>query len=67
MVCEGLGLSIVPSTSRAQMIEMGLQCRAISSPVTTHQLGIITRRKQVLSAAAQVMKELIQIKSSPSR
>ena len=38
MVNEGLGLSVVPSTSRAQMEEMGLQCRAISAPVITHQV-----------------------------
>jgi len=61
MVCEGLGLSVVPSTSRIQMQEMGLQCRAISSPVITHQLGVITRRHQELSAAAQAMKLLINL------
>lgn len=60
MVCEGLGLSVVPSTSRIQMQEMGLQCRAISSPVITHQLGVITRRQQELSAAAQAMRLLIK-------
>lgn len=60
MVGEGLGLSVVPSTSRAQMEEMGLQCRAISSPVITHQLGVITRRQQELSVAAQAMKGLIR-------
>jgi LysR family carnitine catabolism transcriptional activator len=60
MVREGLGLSVVPSTSQAQMEDMGLQCRAISSPVITHQLGLITRRQQELSAAAQAMKKLIQ-------
>jgi len=59
MVSEGLGLSVVPSTSRAQMEEMGLQCRAISAPIITHQLGVITRRQQELSVAAQAMKELI--------
>ncbi|MFK8080593.1 MAG: LysR substrate-binding domain-containing protein [Granulosicoccus sp.] len=59
MVCEGLGLSVVPSTSREQMREMGLQCRAITSPVITHQVGVITRRQQTLSAAAEAMKGLI--------
>lgn len=60
MVGEGLGLSVVPSTSRAQMEEMGLQCRAISSPIITHQLGVITRRQQELSVAAQAMEALIR-------
>ncbi|MFK7992637.1 MAG: LysR substrate-binding domain-containing protein [Granulosicoccus sp.] len=59
MVYEGLGLSVVPSTSRAQMLEMGLECRAISSPVITHKLGVISRRQQQLSVAAQAMKVLI--------
>lgn len=63
MVREGLGLSVVPSTSQPQMQEMGLHCRAISSPVITHQLGIVTRRQQELSASAQAMKELIQLNS----
>ena len=60
MVSEGLGLSVVPSTSQVQMEEMGLQCRAISSPVITHQLGVITRRQQELSVAAQAMEALIR-------
>ena len=64
MVMAGLGLSVVPSTSQAQMEEMGLQCRAISSPVIIHQLGVITRRQQSLSVAAQKMESLIQVASS---
>jgi LysR family carnitine catabolism transcriptional activator len=64
MVMAGLGLSVVPSTSQAQMEEMGLQCRAISSPVIIHQLGVITRRQQPLSVAAQKMESLIQVAST---
>ena len=60
MVNEGLGLSVVPSTSRAQMEEMGLQCRAISAPVIPHQVGIVTRPQQALSAAALAMRQLIR-------
>ncbi|MFT6957611.1 MAG: LysR family carnitine catabolism transcriptional activator [Halieaceae bacterium] len=63
MVSQGLGLSVVPSTSRGQMEEMGLQCRAISSPVITHLLGIITRRQQQLSVAAQAMEAQIRASS----
>ncbi|MFK7857787.1 MAG: LysR family transcriptional regulator [Granulosicoccus sp.] len=59
MVCEGLGLSVVPSTSQVQMQEMGLQCRAISSPVITHRVGVVTRRQQTLSAVAQAIKTLV--------
>ena len=60
MVYEGLGLSVVPNTSRAQMEQMGLHFRDICSPKINHQVGIITRRKQALSAAAQAMKEFVQ-------
>lgn len=60
MVKEGLGLSVVPSTSQAQMQGMGLICRDISAPVITHQVGIVTRRQTTLSSAAQAMKELIK-------
>jgi len=59
MVVEGLGLSVVPSTSRAQMEAMGLECRAVSYPVITHQVGIVTRRHQTLSTAAHAMQALI--------
>ena len=67
MVSEGLGLSVVPSTSRGQMEQMGLYCRAISSPVITHQLGVITRRQQELSVAAQAMEKLIRAGSALPR
>lgn len=60
MVREGLGLSVVPSTTRIQMEEMGLHCRAIFSPVITHQLGVITRKQQELSKAASAMQSLVQ-------
>ena len=63
MVSEGLGLSVVPSTSRAQMEQMGLECRAVSYPVIKHQLGIITHRQQELSVAAQAMEALIRANS----
>ena len=63
MVKEGLGLSVVPTTSSAQMEEMGLKCRAISSPIITHELGIVTRRQKTLSAAAQAIEVLIKTAS----
>ena len=58
MVKADLGVSVVPSTSRTQMKEMGLECRAVSSPTITYQLGLINRRKP-LSAAGQRMAALI--------
>lgn len=65
MVREGLGLSVVPSTTHIQMEEMGLHCRAIFSPVITHQLGVITRKQQELSKAAAAMQSLVQEASLP--
>ncbi len=59
MVNAGLGLSVVPSTSAAQMREMGLQCRPVFEPVITHEVGIVSHRKQALSVASQVMRQLI--------
>jgi len=60
MVCQGLGLSVVPSTSKAQMLEMGLHCRELHSPVIVHKVGIIKRRQYALSAAAQAIQALIK-------
>ena len=64
LVREGLGLSVVPSTSRKQMEEVGLQTREISSPIITHEAGIITRRQQELSATSQVMESLLRESST---
>ena len=60
MVGEGLGLSVVPSTSRLQMEEMGVESREVASPVVTYELGIVTRRQQALSVVGQTMVDLIQ-------
>lgn len=59
MVTAGLGISVVPALSRSQMEEMGAQCRPLSGPVITRELGVITRKRQPLSAAAQAMLEVI--------
>lgn len=60
MVNEGLGLSVVPRTSREQMQEMGLQCREITAPIITHNVGIIKRKHQSLSVAAQALETIIK-------
>lgn len=60
MVSAGLGVSVVPRTSRRQMLEMGLEYRPISAPVITHRVGMIVRRQQPLSAGAAAMAELIR-------
>jgi len=60
LVREGLGLSVVPNTSWAQMESIGLKCRPISSPTITHNVGIVTHRQNTLSAAGQKMELLIR-------
>lgn len=59
MVTAGLGVSVVPALSISQMEEMGAECRPLSGPVITRELGVITRKRQPLSAAAQAMLEVI--------
>jgi len=59
MVTAGLGVSVVPALSGEQMEEMGAQCRPITAPVITRQVGVITRRRYPLSVAAQAMVEAI--------
>ncbi|MGK0371457.1 MAG: LysR family carnitine catabolism transcriptional activator [Glaciecola sp.] len=60
MVTQGLGLSVVPSTSRAHMVEMGLHCRELCAPQIIHNVGVVTRRQGALSAAAQALLSLIR-------
>lgn len=60
MVTKGLGLSVVPSTSKAQMLEMGLHCRELSSPQIIHKVGVVTRRQGSLSVAAQALLDSIR-------
>ncbi|MBT3146086.1 LysR family transcriptional regulator [Neptunomonas phycophila] len=55
MVSKGLGISIMPSLCEAQMLELGAMCKPLSSPVISHDVGIITRRRYPLSTAAREM------------
>ena len=59
MVSTGLGVSVVPALSADQMREMGAVCRPLVGPVITRQVGVITRRRYPLSAAAQAMAGVI--------
>jgi LysR family transcriptional regulator, carnitine catabolism transcriptional activator len=59
MVTSGLGISIVPALSSGQMEEMGAICRAVTAPVITRSVGIITRRRYPLSVATQAMLTVI--------
>ncbi len=59
MVASGLGVSIVPALSAKQMIELGAQCMPISDITITETVGIITRKRHPLSAAAIAMRDVL--------
>lgn len=59
MVSQGMGISVVPALSAEQMKEMGAVCQPISAPVINRKVGVLTRSRFPLSAAAQVMLEVI--------
>jgi DNA-binding transcriptional LysR family regulator len=63
--CSQLHLS-QPALSLSQMEEMGAECRPLSGPVITRELGVITRKRQPLSAATQAMLEVIARWADPS-
>ena len=56
MVAAGLGLSVVPALCTGPMEEMGNACRRLSGPNIARAVGILTRRRQPLSAAAAAMR-----------
>ena len=59
MVTTGLGISVVPALSGDQMREMGAECRPVTAPLITRQVGVITRKRHSLSVAAQAMLQVI--------
>ncbi|WP_235898735.1 LysR family transcriptional regulator [Parahaliea maris] len=65
MVAAGLGVSVVPSLSAAQVEEMGAAIRTIGSPAITREVGVLTRRRAPLSVAAQAMLEVLGASADP--
>ncbi|KZX56776.1 LysR family transcriptional regulator [Halioglobus sp. HI00S01] len=59
MVTENLGVSVVPSLSESQMLEMGAEVRPVGAPAVTREVGVITRRRYPLSVAAQAMFDIL--------
>lgn len=59
MVATGLGVSVVPSLCFGQMTELGAVCRPLEAPVITRQVGVITRRRYPLSAAAKGLVDVL--------
>ena len=60
MVAQDLGVSIAPALCELQMQEVGAICRPLKDKGISQRVGIITRRRYPLSAAAQAMKEILQ-------
>jgi LysR family carnitine catabolism transcriptional activator len=59
MVANDLGVSIVPALCKQQMSEVGVVCRPLKGAVLSRHVGIITRRRYPLSAAAQAMETVL--------
>lgn len=59
MVANNLGISIIPSLCIGQMEEIGAVCRPLVEPVISKDVGIVTRSRFPLSAAAQAMIEML--------
>lgn len=59
MVACGLGVSAVPALCRAQMLEVGAQCVALSDPVIEKRVGILTKPGHELSVAAQAIADAL--------
>ena len=60
MVVNGLGISVMPSLTIQQMETQGLECRALTHPTVTRRVGILTRRRYPLSAAAKAMVQTLK-------
>lgn len=59
MVASGLGLSVVPTLYIEQMNALGALCKPLKSPVIQREVGVIVRRGNPQSAAAQAMVEAL--------
>jgi len=60
MVANGLGISVMPSLTIQQMESLGVECRPLTRPTVTRRVGILTRRRYPLSAAANAMVETLK-------
>lgn len=65
MVAAGLGISVLPELAFRQINNGGLDYRPLYAPKVTRPLGIITRRRAPLSAAATALRNLLLDRNSP--
>lgn len=59
-VAAGVGVSVVPSLLRSQVIALGARCVQLGRPVVRQRVGLIMRGDQQLSAAATALREALQ-------
>lgn len=59
MVATGLGVGAVPLLCKQQMEELGASCQKLVEPRVSRYIGIVTRRRDRLSAAAQAFVDVI--------
>jgi LysR family carnitine catabolism transcriptional activator len=59
LVAAGLGVSVVPSLCKPQMSALGVCCLPVQRPSVRKAVGLITRRDQQLSTAANAIKAAI--------
>ena len=60
MVAAGVGVAVVPALCAEQMQSLGAVCRPLQGPGIEREVGLFTRRRHPLSAAAQQMIGLLQ-------
>ncbi len=60
MVASGLGVSAVPALCVGQMRELGARCITLRDPVVERAIGVLTKPGHELSAAAQVLFDVLQ-------
>jgi len=59
MVSAGLGISAVPEICANLFKALGVECRSLSKPVISRNIGFITRRRYPLSKAAQTFVDMM--------
>jgi LysR family carnitine catabolism transcriptional activator len=59
MIASGLGISIVPSLTINQMQSLGVECKPLTGTKISRNVGILTRRKNQLSAPAIAMRQAL--------
>ena len=66
LVAGGLGVSVIPSLSRPQAEAAGVQCLELSGPVIRRAVGVVRRRDQQWSAAAQPLVQIAREDCRPA-